>query len=233
MSDEARSVPRQLPLELAPKPRYDRDDFVVAEANEQAWTLIEAWPHWPDKVLLLIGPEGSGKSHLAAIWAERAGAATISSTALAQEDLLALTARGAVVIEGADQLDEALEAQLFHLLNLMRERGGFLLLTACRWPNDWGLKTADLLSRLRLAPAVELGAPDDALVRLVLVKLFVDHQLVVDAGLAEYVAQRLDRSLDAARRFVAALDREALARGRRISRPLAAEILKQMDEISP
>ncbi|MGH6845890.1 MAG: hypothetical protein ACREC0_00195, partial [Methylocella sp.] len=95
-------------------------------------------------------------------------------------------------------------------------------------PDAWGLRTADLLSRLRLAPAVEIGLPDDALMRAVLVKLLSDRQLVVDAGVVSYIALRIERSLDAARAFIDALDREALARQTRISRAIAGDVLLAM-----
>ena len=107
----------------------------------------------------------------------------------------------------------------------MRERGAALVLTAKRPPDAWGLEIADLVSRLRLAPCVEIGAPDDALMRAVLVKLLIDRQLIVDVRLVDYAALRLERSLDAARRFIAALDREALSRHDRITRQMAAGLL--------
>ena len=122
------------------------------------------------------------------------------------------------------------EAALFHLINLLKETGGALVATAASPPDAWGLRTPDLLSRLRLAPSVAIESPDEALMRAVLVKLLVDRQLVVDTALVDYVALRLERSLDAARRFVARLDDEALARGRRVTRAIAAEVLAAMAE---
>ena len=115
------------------------------------------------------------------------------------------------------------------LVNLMRERGTALVMTAKAPPDAWGLRTADLLSRLRLAPSVALGLPDDALMRAVLVKLLVERQLVVDTSVVGYIALRLERSLGAARAFIDALDREAMARQRRISRAMAADVLRAME----
>ena len=220
---------RQLTLELAPDPRFGVDDFLVSDSNAQAFDTIERWPNWPDSVLLVLGPTGAGKSHLATIWANRSGAKVLKGEDLAGADPATLAACSAVLIEDADAIGAA-EAQLFHLLNLIREKKGALLLTARSWPDAWGLKTADLLSRLRLAPTVEIGEPDDALVRAVLVKLFLDRQLMVDAGVVEYIAIRLDRSLAAARTFVEVLDREALARGRAITKAMAGDVLRLLDE---
>ncbi len=223
--DKRRQVPpgRQLTLELAPSPCFDREDFLVSDSNEHAYAMIELWPNWPDSALLILGPSGSGKSHLGAIWAAQAGACVLPAARLATADREALAARH-LLIEDADAIGDA-EADLFHLVNLMRERGASLVFTARTRPDAWRLRTADLLSRLRLAPYVEIGMPDDALMRAVLVKLFIDRQLIVDASVVEYAALRLDRSLDAARAFIAALDREALSRQSRITRPMAADVL--------
>jgi chromosomal replication initiation ATPase DnaA len=215
---------QQLGLELPLKPQFSRDDFLISESNVDALRMIEAWPRWPESVLLLIGAPGSGKSHLAAIWATRAKAEIFSGAGLADADIAALSEKPALVIDAADELGAA-EAPLFHLLNLARQEKQSLLLTARRRPDLWRLKTPDLLSRLRLAPAVELGAPDDALLQSVLRKLFRDRQLLVDPAVIDFIALHIDRSLDVARAFVELIDRIALARGSAVTRALARELL--------
>ena len=212
----------QLPLPFDHAPRYGPDDFMRSDSNAAALAAVGRWPDWPDRVLLLVGPEGSGKSHLARIWAGRAGAALLEPEDFAR-DLDGLADRNAVV-EDVDRAGIP-EAALFHFINLVRERGLSLLVTARALPDAWGLATADLLSRLRLAPAVAIAPPDEALMRAVLVKLFADRQLTVEANLIDYLALRLDRSLDAARRTVALLDRAGLDTRRRVSRQLAAGLL--------
>jgi chromosomal replication initiation ATPase DnaA len=220
---------RQLTLNLPHEPRYAREDFLIAAANGDALGAIDAWPDWPGRMLVLTGPPGAGKSHLGAIWAQRAGAAIVHGEALPGADLTALGAARAVLVDDADRVG-AVEDALFHLINLGRENGGFLMLTGAAPPDLWGLKKADLLSRLRLAPLAVLGEPDDALARAVLVKLFDDRQLIVEPSVIDYIALRIERSLSAARQIVAALDHEALARGRAITRPMAAALLKDAGE---
>ncbi|HTV32376.1 MAG TPA: hypothetical protein VME69_04630 [Methylocella sp.] len=212
----------QLTLELAPDPGFERENFVISDSNEKAFSMIELWPHWPDPLLLILGPPGAGKSHLGAIWASIAGAKCVAAAALASADIEAL-ARAPLLLEDGETVAGA-EAKLFHLINLMRERRLALLITAKAPPDTWGLRTADLLSRLRLSPSVEIGLPDDALIRAVLVKLLVDRQLMIDTHVVDYIALRLDRSLDAARAFIDALDRESLARHKRISKAIAADV---------
>ena len=228
-----REAPKQLTLDLPLDTRYGREDFLVSPSNEQAYGLIESWPDWPDTILLLVGPRGSGKSHLAAIWAVTARAWTIDAFEVTRDKVPHLVSSGALSIEDMDRADRD-EAALFHLLNLARERKAYLLLTCETPPDRWGLKTPDLLSRLRLAPSVSLEAPDDALLKAVLVKLFVDRQLVVDTSVVDYIALRIERSLAKAAEIVTLLDKEALSRGRRVSRAIAAEVLgaaQETDEI--
>lgn len=222
-------APRQLTLDLPIETRFGREDFLVSPSNADAFETFEGWPAWPDRVLLLLGPTGAGKSHLGTIWAARSHARILPASALAGADLSALAAEGPMLLEDVDSA-RGIEAELFHLLNLVRNSAnGWLVLTARAWPDGWGLRTPDLLSRLRLAPAVEIAEPDDALVRAVLVKHFIDRQLVVDTTVVEYLAMRIERSLDAARQVVEALDQEALTTGRRITRPMAGEVLRALE----
>jgi chromosomal replication initiation ATPase DnaA len=221
---------RQLVLDLPLEPRFGREDFLVSPSNQAAWEMFERWPGWPDRMLLLLGPAGAGKSHLSAIWAAQARARVLSAASLPLADLPALAGSGALLVEDADRAPGA-ETRMFHLINLVRPTDTWLVMTARSWPDSWGIALPDLLSRLRRAPAVELAEPDDALVRAVLVKLFLDKQLIVDTSLIEYLALRIERSLDAARVVVEALDQEALVRGSRITRPLAGEVLKRLEGI--
>lgn len=228
MAIRENAPPKQLAFDLPADPRYGREDFLVGPANEAAYGLVEAWPNWPDTVCVLTGPPGSGKSHLASIWATRAHAWTASVAEVQAARVPHLVSNGALVIEDIDRPEGRDEAALFHLLNLAREHGSPVLVTAAQAVEAMGLATADLRSRLRLAPGATILAPDDALLRAVLVKLFVDRQLVVDLAVVEALALRIDRSFGLARQVVSELDRDALGRGRRITRPLALAVLARL-----
>jgi len=217
-------APKQLTLELPLEPRFGREDFLVSPSNERAYALIERWPDWPDTILLLEGPKGSGKSHLAAIWAAQSHGWTVDAFEVGTDRVPHLVSNGALVIEDLHSAGGD-EPALFHLLNLARERRAYVLITTAVSVGELPIRTPDLKSRLRLAPSVSLDPPDDALLRAVLVKLFVDRQLVVDTTVVDFLALRIERSLAAAAEAVAAIDREALSRGRRITRPMAAELV--------
>jgi chromosomal replication initiation ATPase DnaA len=218
-------VPRQLALALDHAESFSREDFLSASCNAAALALIERWPDWPGPALLLLGPEGSGKSHLAGIWAANSGARFLAARALASALVPTGLATGALVVEDLAP-GEFDERALFHLLNLAREERAFVLLTARSAPAGWQMGIADLASRLKALPLAALTAPDDALLRAVLVKLFADRQLAVDESLVGYLAKRIERSLAAARKTVAALDQEAMRQKRPLTRALAAEMLR-------
>jgi chromosomal replication initiation ATPase DnaA len=221
-----RSGPRQLAFPLDHAESFAREDFLSGPSNAAALALIESWPDWPSRAVVLVGPEGAGKSHLAAIWAGESGARFLSGRALSEAHLPAALATGALVVE--DLAKGAFdERALFHLINLAREEQAFLLITAATPPAAWTVAIRDLGSRLKALPAVVLSPPDDALLRAVLVKLFADRQLAVDEQLLGYVAARIERSFAGARAVVAQLDREAIRRQRPLTRALAAEVMRQ------
>lgn len=216
--------PRQLTLDLDHAESFAREDFLGGPSNAAALTLIDAWPDWPNPTVALVGPEGSGKSHLASIWAAQAGARCVAARSLADTGVPAALATGALVVEDAAAAGFD-ETAMFHLLNLAREEQAYVLLTARTAPPTWAIRTPDLASRLKALPMVVLAPPDDALLRALLVKLFADRQLGVDEPLVGYVATRIGRSFADARAAVATLDQEAMRLKRPLTRALAAEVL--------
>lgn len=217
-------TPRQTAFDLGATVRLQRADFFVSASNAQAMATVEAWADWPGGKLVLLGLPGAGKSHLAQLWATMARAVVVRGADLAGLDLSRLGHR--VVVEDAGLVagDEAAEAALFHLHNLTVPEGR-LLITADAPPRDWGLRLADLVSRLQAAQHVRLDPPDDALLSAVLIKLFADRQIAVPPNLIAYLVPRIERSLGAAAAVVVRLDMAALALGRPVTRTLAAEIL--------
>ena len=219
--------PRQLAFALPHAESLTRDNFLEGPANEAALALIERWPDWPNRIMLLAGEEGSGKSHLASIWAEQSGARMISAHALNPASVPNALATGALVVE--DLKPEGFdERALFHLMNLAREEAAFVLITARMPPSAFEIELRDLRSRLRAVPVVSLAPPDDRLLRALIVKFCADRQLAVDENLVGYLVGRIERSYGAARRAVELLDSESLRLGRPVTRALAAELLRNV-----
>lgn len=212
----------QLPLAFGHEPQTGRDDLLVSDPLSAAVSIVDNWPNWPSPVVILAGPVGSGKSHLASIWREKSGAADIHPTAGGNASEIA--ASGPVLFEDADRRGFD-DTALFHVINSARQHGHHLLITSRLWPMSWPVELPDLRSRLKAATVVEIGEPDDELLAQVLVKLFADRQLFIDDRLVAYIVARMERSLDAAQKIVEKLDHLALARGTRITRALAAEVL--------
>jgi len=215
---------RQLALSLPHEPAFGRDDFLVGEANRTAAAAFDRWPQWSLPTVLLVGPPGSGKSHLVAAWARRAGAAVVAAADLDGVDPLVLVEGPAVAVEDADRAPGAGVA-LVHLLNAARAAATAVVVTARTGPQAWPAVLPDLASRLRAATRLDLAEPDDALLAAVLVKLFSDRQIAVEPAVVDYIVPRMERSLAAANRLVAALDAAALEAGRPVTRPLAATVL--------
>jgi chromosomal replication initiation ATPase DnaA len=221
-----RVQPRQLAFALPHAESLTRDNFLEGPANEAGLALIDSWPDWPNRIMLLVGPEGSGKSHLAAIWAEDAGARSTAAHALALDDVPGALATGALVIEDLEpgRLDER---AMFHLMNLARQDEAFVLMTTRLSPSAFEVELRDLRSRLRAVPTVSLLPPDDLLFRGLIVKFCADRQLSVDETVVSYLTSRIERSYAAARQAVHLLDSEALRLGRPVTRALAAELLRK------
>lgn len=218
-------IPRQLVLGLDHSVSFAREDFLSGPSNVAALSLIERWPDWPGRIVALSGPEGAGKSHLTAIWADESGARVLSAKFLSIADVPGALATGALVVEDleGEDLDEH---ALFHLINLAREQNAFVLLTSRSAVASLQVTIRDLASRLRALPTVTVAPPDDVLLRSLLVKLAADRQLALDESVVNYLVNRIDRSFAAARNVIQTLDDEAMRQHRPVTRALAVELFR-------
>jgi chromosomal replication initiation ATPase DnaA len=212
-------------LELPHRAAYGREDFLVSGSNARAVSLIDSWPNWPSAAALLIGPAGSGKTHLVEVWRRMSGARAVSG--LGGTDAADLLSGGALAVENLPGGDLN-ETGLFHLLNLARELRAHVLFTAREHPISWGVRLPDLASRLQALPVAAIGDADDALLRGVLLKLFADRQIAVDEPVLTYLISRIPRSLATARLVVAEIDRHALEQGAAVGRSFVARVLPQI-----
>jgi chromosomal replication initiation ATPase DnaA len=215
---------RQLRLDLGRSTPFRRADFIVSPANAEAVRVLDAWPNWHGGCLTLVGPSGSGKSHLAQAWAECLGATVLKvGEQVSPLELEGVTGRPVLLEDAGGTASDEL---LVHLINMAGAPGGGLLLTARIAPSAWPAALPDLRSRLNALPVVELPAPDDAVLKAALDKLFRERNIKPADDLVPYLLHRIERSISRAREIVALLDETADAEQRPISRALARQILE-------
>ncbi len=220
--------PRQLLLDLPQRTAMGRDDFLVAPSNAAAVKLVDDWPDWPAHAGFLVGPEGSGKSHLAHVWQRKSAARIMPLNMLSTIDVPEMLASGALCLE-SEHGESFNETALFHALNHAKQNMGSVLLTSRSEASTWLIKLPDLVSRLKAIPVVHIAPPDDVLLRGVLVKLFSDRQINVDEALVSYMLARMPRSLAAARYLVTEIDNQALIEKAEVTRPFVGRVIAALE----
>ncbi|MDA0305500.1 MAG: DnaA/Hda family protein [Proteobacteria bacterium] len=222
----------QLALDFDFRPAFSGEDFLVAPPNAEAVGWLDAWPAWPGPALVIFGPEGSGKTHLAQVFRTISAAIMVGAADLRESQPPSyLGDAPAAVLENAEAvLGQGLEEAVLHLYNHLKETGRHLMLTATQPPARWKIGLKDLSSRLNTATLAGIGAPDDALIAAVLVKQFADRQLKVDGEVITYMLARMERSFAAARHLVQSIDALSLAERRNITVPLVRKVLGNVKE---
>jgi len=222
---------RQFPLPLPHHEAMGADDFLVTAQNADATAWLDKWPEWPEHCLCICGPSGSGKTHLLHVWLAKSGGRLIDAAALDEKDAsLLLNDNHVVAIDNAESTAGSAQREetLLHIFNILREAKGFLLLSSLLPPAQWGIKLADLRSRLLAAPSTTLAPPDDTLLSAMLVKQFRDRQINVGEDVINYLLPRLTRTSAAVRELVGALDSASLAERRGITVALARKLLEDV-----
>ncbi|WP_208440556.1 DnaA regulatory inactivator HdaA [Bartonella raoultii] len=218
----------QLPLNFPYNPIFQFDDLVVTESNRMAFQLIDHWPNWAFPIAVLVGKEGSGKTHFSSVWLQKTNALSVHRSEIDQAVVMASLGHS-FLIEDIDA-GEISETGLFHLINSVKqanldERQATLLITARTLPSAWNVKLNDLKSRLNSVMLVAINQPDDALLTAVAFKLFSDKQIIVHPDVVSYLVSRCERSLFALRRVIDSVDRLTLQRKSKVTRAVISEAL--------
>ncbi|MEP3246078.1 MAG: DNA replication protein [Sneathiella sp.] len=221
----------QLPLDLAWRAAHGREDFLVADPNKEAVAWIDRWPDWPGNILLLVGPEGCGKTHLSHVWKRRVNAEIMRCDELASLDLDEIVKRAEQALVLEDLGTDLPEDKLFHLYNLVREKKSSLLMTSRMDVREWNISLPDLKSRMGAIQIARIQEPDDILFASILLKLFSDRHLQIGPEVIQYLMTRLERSFGQARHMVSSIDGLSLSQKRRITIPLIRDLLEKEGHI--
>jgi chromosomal replication initiation ATPase DnaA len=217
----------QLSFSLPKKETLDRDNYFVSQANQGAVSLIEDWINWPSRKLILVGSEGSGKTHLGHLWAGEVGATIINATTLMEQQISELS-KAPVLVEDINEIqrNQPVEIVLFHLHNLLHSEGHSLLMTSQILPGRLSFSLKDLQSRIEASIIAKLHPVDDDLLGAILIKMFADRQIYFSDKLLTYVLSRVERSYTAAKLFVEEVDSKAMTESRVIGKRLVRDILE-------
>ncbi|MBQ8871010.1 MAG: DNA replication protein [Alphaproteobacteria bacterium] len=226
---------RQIPLNFNPKPDYSRDDFMVSNCNLQAIRAIDSWPEWSFFAYVLYGPKGSGKSHLAHIFADHVMNTYYKPIAVKIINAKEITIKKANLLHEespflvVEDLNPKVDNEaLFHLFNLYQNEGGHILFTAENAPARMHFKLPDLQSRLNIIPSIAIGEPDDLMLTALIVKLFTDRQIIISQEVLNYIIQNMQRSFSFALRLVEEIDFISMAKKRAVSVTIVKEAIEYL-----
>lgn len=215
----------QLAFDMSLDPLYRWENFYISPSNEEAVSLLQRWPHWDNRVQLLYGPAGSGRTHIAHLWRNESRASFVDDSVLTLDYLAEYVCQNPyLIVDNADEI--TCYKGLFHLYNLINEYQGYLLLTAKTPPRFWNIALPDLASRLQSVPATEILAPDDDLLRALLIKGFSDLQLKIPENVLNYIIKHMERSYGGAQDMTTILNRKSLELRRNLTLPLVKQVLK-------
>ena len=216
----------QLSLNLKKKGIYEKDDFLVSSSNKEAYKLVNSWPEWRSRKIIIFGDSGTGKTHLSKIWQKNTSAIILNLNQLKKIKFESFFKKKNIfIIENiSDFFDKInnkeknnLEKQLLHFYNLIEEKKGYLLLTSLIAPKLWKISLPDLKSRILSSIAAKIKKPNDQLLSSVLIKLFVDKQILIDKKIIKFIVYRSERSFANLENIVNKIDKQSLITKKKIN----------------
>jgi len=216
----------QLLFDLKKKKIYEKDDFLVSDSNKEAYKLINRWPNWSSRKIIIFGDIGTGKTHLSKIWQKKTSGVNLNLNKFKKIrfDNFFLKKKFFIIENISNFFDkikkkdkEHLEKNLLHFYNLIEEKKGYLVLTASNSPRFWKISLPDLKSRILSSIAVKIKKPNDELLSSVLVKLFLDKQILIDKEIIKFIVYRSERSFTNLQNIVNRIDKQSLITKKKIN----------------
>ena len=223
MRKNLKSISKQLILDLRTLPSMGRKDYYVSKSNEDAVAWIDKWPGWPAFGLVVVGPSGAGKTHLASVLKHFSNGILVKNSDIGEKNILELSSNNCLILEDIDV--NLSEANLLHLFNFLLENNSKIMITSKIPIKKLSIKLADLKSRLLSLSQVNLGLPDDTLLSRVIIKQFSDKGVKIDMEVVNYLLRRMDRSFLSANGLVAKIDFASIQSSRKITIPFVRELL--------
>lgn len=219
--------PSQITMDFQSPPSNDRTDFVLGACNALAADWIDRWPDWPGRIsgLVLIGPEASGKSHLASIWQTMSSARVMTS--LDDRSIFTLDECKHIIWDNFEASANWPDDLMFHFLNRLTELQGSLLILSRRPMAEMQFGLDDVASRLNGLSSAVIDTPDDDVLTAVLHKLADDLGLALDPEVTRYIVSRINRSFLTAQQIITALNKVTLAEQRKLTVPLARDVMDE------
>ncbi len=215
---------KQLYFDIEDAPSFDEDNFIISSSNQNASNYIYKWPNWASNCVVLFGEGGVGKSHLANIWRNKANAFKVS---LENIDFKEVQKRKNILIDDFE-LYSSKYNDLFHIINLINEINGYLLMTSKVSPVGLITGIKDLDSRLRNATPIKIDRPDDFLLETIVIKLFSDKRILIDDRVIKYILKRSSRSASELIKLVNIINNKSMEQKRAITVPLVREVFSDI-----
>ncbi len=213
----------QIVFKFPDKSFYYEEDFCVGENNYEAYKLIKEWPNWSFKGINIYGPKKSGKSYLSKIFSDKTNSKIFEGKNINKDKLNLILNQKVLIIEDIELFNDEV---FFHtILNDFISKNKFIYLTSNKLAGSLSFKLKDLISRLNSLVAVRINNPSDDLFNQILTKMLSDKQINITAKEVNFILKKIERSYDAASRFVKKLDELSLLYKKKINTKIIDQAL--------
>lgn len=217
-----KKIKQQTILKFENNPSFKDSDYFVSECNRQAYDNLFKWPKWDSKLINLVGPKGSGKSHLLEIFSIKNNFLKVNSLAEIKKKLETIIKYDKLIMDDINQIDEKV---FFSILDNYISNNKFLIISTIDSLLTYKFKLADLKSRITLFHKYEIYQPNDKMIYFLIQKFLSDRQIKIKKDLITHIIKKIDRSYNRIMKFIDQIDRQSLSNNKKIDYKLINNIL--------